>query len=101
MTTKTTGVEVLSVFVYETISVTEVVIVAIIFGRLVTHKSQWLAQEKRGISFEAFKTSLGTVADELSDEQIEYIRCAFDRIADIALDRWLEKRNTTCAVVKI
>jgi len=101
MTTKTTGVEVLSVFVYETISVTEVVTVAIVFGKLVTHKSQWSAQRRKGISFEEFKTSLGTLADELSDEQIEYIRCAFDRIADVALDRWLEKRNTTCSVVKI
>ena len=47
------------------------------------------------ISFEAFKASLGTTADELSDEQIECIRVAFDRMADIAFDHWVQKRDTT------
>lgn len=47
------------------------------------------------ISLKAFKASLGTAADGLSDEQIECIRVALDRIADVAFDRWAQKRDTT------
>lgn len=47
------------------------------------------------ISFEAFKASLGKTADELSDEQIERIRYAFDKIADMAFTQWVKRTHTT------
>lgn len=48
---------------------------------------------KHMISFEEFKISLGALANELSDEQIEGVRCAFDKIADIAFDSMRAKKN--------
>ena len=45
------------------------------------------------ISFEEFKKTLGVFANELSDKEIENIRYAFNRIADIAFDRWVTQKN--------
>jgi hypothetical protein len=46
------------------------------------------------ISLEEFKKSLGTFVNELSDEEIDNIRHAFNRIADITFDRWVTQKNT-------
>jgi len=47
----------------------------------------------KGIPFEDFRKSLGQTADKYNDEQIETMRIACDRIADIAFDTWLNRRN--------
>lgn len=86
MSTETHPVEPLSIFVHESIAVMDVV--------MVMFRVTWSGVSK-GLSFEAFKVSLGATAQELSDEEIEQLRLAFDRIADIAFDRFFFKRNTT------
>lgn len=45
------------------------------------------------ISFDDFKKSLGESSTKYSDEQIEQIRGAFDKMADIFFDDWLYRRN--------
>ena len=42
-----------------------------------------------------FKRILGSTANNLSDKQIEAIRDAQDRLADIFFDSWLRERNMT------
>lgn len=46
------------------------------------------------LSFVDFKRSLGLEATNYSDEQIDALRVAFDKIADITFDRWLLQKNT-------
>lgn len=47
----------------------------------------------QSLPFEVFKESLGQAANKYSDEQIETMRITFDRIADLAFDAWLNRRN--------
>jgi len=53
------------------------------------------------LSFVEFKKSLGTGANRYTDEQIECIRLAFDKIADATFDRWLYQRNTDKMAINI
>ena len=47
----------------------------------------------KSISFEDFKKSLGLSANKYTNEQIECMRMACDKIADLFFDAWLNKRN--------
>jgi len=108
----------LYISVYDSIVVSEGVVVELIVEKITTwnvlgengivvsieeccqEKTKWLYPSKdvsksSMISFEEFKKSLGTFANELSDEEIDNIRHAFNRIADIAFDRWAAQKNTT------
>lgn len=51
--------------------------------------------ESCALSFADFKDSLGKTSLQYSDEQIEILRVAFDKIADITFDAWLIRKNTT------
>ncbi|MFA6918387.1 MAG: hypothetical protein WC285_06230 [Candidatus Gracilibacteria bacterium] len=46
------------------------------------------------VTFEDFKRSLGKAAGKYTDEQIERMRTACDKMADLVFDTWLNKRNT-------
>jgi hypothetical protein len=46
------------------------------------------------IPFEEFKKSLGTLADEHSDEEILAMQEKMVRLADIVFDSWLRQRNS-------
>ena len=88
----------LYISVYDSVVVSEGVVVELIIEKITT----WDVLEKDGdvtkslmISFEKFKKTLGAFANELSDEEIDNIRHAFNRIADIAFDRWAAQKNTT------
>ena len=41
------------------------------------------------MDFEEFKKILGTLADELSDKEIDDLRILMDKMADLIFDRWL------------
>jgi hypothetical protein len=45
------------------------------------------------LSLLEFKKSLGPLAEQISDEEIVRIRDVFDKIADIAFERYLKERN--------
>jgi len=45
------------------------------------------------IDLEKYKRSLGSVAESMTDEQIEKLRAMHDQIADLVFDIWLKKRN--------
>ncbi len=45
------------------------------------------------ITLAEYKKSLGEYAQDLTDEQIEKLMIAFDKIADLIFDSWLNKRN--------
>lgn len=45
------------------------------------------------LPFEDFKESLGQAADKYSDEQIETMRIVCDKMASLAFDTWLNRRN--------
>ena len=47
----------------------------------------------KSLSFEDFKKSLGQSANKYTDDQIENMRIACDKIADLFFDTWLNKRN--------
>ena len=47
------------------------------------------------VSFFEFKKALGSIAKNLTDEQIDSARITLDHIADAVFDRWLKKRNTS------
>jgi len=108
----------LYISVYDSVVVSEGVVVELIVEKITTwdvlgkdgivvsvekchrEKTKWLYPSKGVakssiISFEEFKKTLGTFANELSDEEIDNIRHAFNRIADIAFDRWAAQKNTT------
>jgi hypothetical protein len=45
------------------------------------------------MEFEEFKKTLGTLAEKLSDEEIDKLRILLDKFADLMFDRWLRKIN--------
>lgn len=45
------------------------------------------------VSLEDFKKSLGSLAEKLSDEEIERLCCISDRFADAVFDDWKKNLN--------
>ncbi len=45
-------------------------------------------------SFEDFKAALGSASVSYTDEQIEQMRKIFDKLADLAFNEWIHKRNS-------
>ena len=45
------------------------------------------------LSFDDFKKALGQAANKYTDAQIDQMRLACDKIADLVFDAWLNKRN--------
>ena len=41
------------------------------------------------MDFEEFKKTLGPLANQLSDEEIDNLRILLDKMADLIFDRWL------------
>ena len=114
---KRTKITKLSISVCDSILVSEGVAIELIIEKITTwdvlgkngmvvsveeccqEKTKWLYPSKdvaksSMISFEEFKKTLGMFANELSDEEIDNIRYAFNQIADIAFDRWVTQKNT-------
>ncbi len=50
-------------------------------------------RSSKSLSFDDFKEALGQAANKYTDAQIEQMRLACDKIADLVFDAWLNKKN--------
>lgn len=55
--------------------------------------------EHSGVPFGDFKQSLGSAAAKYSDQEIAQMRDVFDKIADLAFDEWLSKKNASVSSI--
>ncbi len=46
------------------------------------------------LSLSEFKKALGKSSSNYSDEQIKELRIKFDRIANVAFEKWIQERNS-------
>lgn len=79
--------EILSVFVFDTVVISE----STFIEKIIEFVSA-VAESVKMISFSEFKASLGSMADSLSDPQIDHIRIVMDGMADIMFNIWKRKK---------
>jgi len=75
---------ILSIYCFDTISVTEVLYILV---------QEVFEGGSRMISLVDFKIALGTLVDELSEEEILKLRSDQDQMAELFFDLWLENTN--------
>lgn len=64
------------------------------YAELTKPNKRGVISELTALSFEEFKSALGQAKSKYTDEQIEYMRVVFDKLADRVFDDWLYSKNS-------